>query len=588
MFAPLKRVALLSMASAGVWIVGCDDLSAADKAVQENLDKARADHAKVDLLEVGDDPSVAKAATASYKSAAGEKAADPAFRATAAGAAGDYATQVALAQRIKLGAIEQQTRATLSSIRVLAQQVALTNYLSNGYEGLDPKATVALIELQIKKMQGDANAATWTPEGGKGAVATIAGIKQEISRIDGEINQRKEQIATLAKEREAALALSEQKFAESAKQKRDEAVKTYTEAAEARKGAEERSVKIDLAQDQLNRLQADLAVAKGQEAATTAGIAQLQEQIASINGAWTDAKTRVANQKKIAESILNGDENVTISINAKTGELAKLMALATEKRNSIGESLGDAAKFYGDAAIAGGEVGKDKRITVPGPSAKAYKDLKEALHPGRYNLPLANVLRVQGSLAAGEARLLFEISDAMAPLKTALSAAGLTTPSDLPSVETQQINSLIAAADKKLIESKEKLDSVIGGDTPPAVKNEGLVSRLITLYALISLEGQKSTLGLPAGGTPAAELLADARDMKTQIVNAGALIPALPGELGEAPLQTLTPTPAPTPAPTATPASPAAGAFGAPSAPATPGETAPGSPAETPVEAPAN
>lgn len=540
-FAPLKRAAIHTMAVAGVMLVsGCDDLASADKTVETKVEQASVAFDKIDALSLRSDLEPAKAALEVAISAASEKSASPVWRATAAGVAADMSSQLANVLRSRISDSEQKIRSALADLRVLSQQVAVTNFLSAGYRGSDPKVEIAKVELLIKDIQGAGDKATWSPPKSDDAssatatLPTLTALKQQISQLEGDIASRKEQINTLTKERSDALTLAETKIAASEKAKGNESVALFTEGAQARQKAEEVALKIDLTQDQLSRLQADLDIAKGLEESNNKGIAQLQEQLAAMQAGWTDAQDRVAAQKKVAESILNGGDNVTISIANRATDLAKLMVTIGEQRREANQELERASKYYKDAVSAARDVGTDKRVTSPPPGNKRFKDLKEMVHPGRYNLPLGGVYRSQGVLAADEAALAGEIANVRALVQTALQGAELSVPTDLPSIETKQITTLVETASEKLRESNDLLISVSEGDTPKPVAEASKPSRLITLYRMIALQDLRTALGMPVDPS-AAGLKSDAAQLRSDIVTNGQPLPALPGDMGTPP-----------------------------------------------------
>lgn len=541
--APMKRVGMLGLAAASVWLVGCDDTSAPNKSVKQNLATSETELAKVDSLAYQKDPTTASAALKAAVQAAGESAADPLWRAAAAGSAGDISAAIATTQLAELTQIEQNVRRELSKLRVLTQQVAFINTINAGHAASDPSAQIARIEGMIKSMQGDAQTTTWLPlaatagadgkvvsEPGKaGAVPTLAAIKQEISRLEGEIASRKDQIAKLNADRQAALAEAEKRFAEADKAKGNQSVALFTEGANARKKSEEIAMQTDLVQDQLNRLEADLAVAKGQEQATNTAISQLQEQLATIQAGWKSTQDSMSKQSAIAETALKGGETVTMSIDTSSTEVAKQLALAKEKRAQVLEQLGDAAKYYKQAADAGSKVGTDKRVTMPPPSNKAYKDLKESVHTGRFNLPLGGVQRAIGTVSADQAALALEIERVSADLRKELSAANLATPSDLQSISMDEIKSAITAAEEKLNESRNTLINVNSGDTPKPVARASLGSQYLTIHRLISLEQLKQKMDGAANAAQIQTLMTDAAQLRQEMVQEGVTVPSVPG-----------------------------------------------------------
>jgi hypothetical protein len=253
-----------------------------------------------------------------------------------------------------------------------------------------------------------------------------------------------------------------------------------------------------------------------------------------MQAGWTDAQDRVAAQKKVAESILNGGDNVSITVANRSTDLAKLMVTIGEQRREASQELERASKYYKDAVTAAREVGTDKRVTAPAPGNKRFKDLKDMAHPGRFNLPLGGVYRSQGVLAADEAALAGEIANVRALVQTALQGAELSVPTDLPSIESSQITTLVESAAEKLRESNDLLISVSEGDTPKPVAAESRPARLITLYRMIELQALRTALGMPADPT-AATLKSDAASLRSEMVSNGQPLPSLPGEMGTPP-----------------------------------------------------
>lgn len=542
----MKRVSVLGLAAASVWISGCDDTSSADKTVQQNLAASEAELAKLDPFEYRSDPAILEGAMKTIVQAAGENRADPLWRAAASGLAGDLSFQLASARQSDLIRIQQAIRSELLKLRVLTQRLAMTNALASGYNANNPAQTIARIEGMIRSIQGDAQTPTWSPAATRlnpdgqvitvssqtGDLPTLAAVKQQISRLEGEIASRKEQLSKLASDRQAALAEAEKKFAESEKTKGQASVALFTEGTESRRKSEEIGMQMDLVQEQLNRLEADLAVAQGQQAAANAAIAQLQDQIANLQAGWKASQDAISRQATVAETALKGGEPVTMSIETAVTDIAKQLVLAESLRTKVLEDWEQAAKFYKQAVDAARTVGTDKRVTAPPPGNKPYKDLKESLHTSRFNLPLAGVQRALGTISAEKAALSLEIERVLADLKKELSTANLGVPSDLPSITVDEIRASLNAAEENLTESNNTLINVNSGDTPKPLVQASMQSRLITLYRLIALESLKQRVNASTDPSALNTLTNEAEQLKQEMQTLGVSLPPLPGSFG--------------------------------------------------------
>ncbi|GIW75605.1 MAG: hypothetical protein KatS3mg104_0668 [Phycisphaerae bacterium] len=475
--------------------------------------------------------------------AAGENRADPVWRAAASGLAGDASVQLASARQSDLVRVQQAIRSELLKLRVLTQRLAMTNTLTSGYNANNPSQTIADIERMIRSIQGDAQTPTWSsvtttvnPNGRvvtvssrTGNLPTLAAIKQQISRLEGEIASRKDQLSKLASDRQMALTEAEKKFSESEKIKGQTSVALFTEGTELRRKSEEIGMQMDLVQEQLNRLESDLAVARGQQEAANAAIKQLQDQIANLQAAWKASQDTIARQKSVAETAFKGEEPISMSIETVVTEIAKQLVLVESLRTKVLEDWEQAAKFYKQAAESARIVGTDKRVTAPAPGSKPYKDLKESVHTSRFNLPLAGVQRAIGTVSAEKAALSLEIERVSADLKKELSAANLAVPSDLPSITMDEIRSALNAAEEDLNESNNILINVNSGDTPQPLVSLSKQSRLITLYRLIALESLKQRFNTETDSNLLNELNNQADALKQEMLAAGISFPPLPG-----------------------------------------------------------
>jgi hypothetical protein len=596
MFAPVKRLAALSLAVSGILIVGCDDKTAGDKKVIKKLNDAATSLAKSDDFDPNN--NAREAAHKALTEAAGEKSASGVWQAIASSQVGDLDLQSAATARVHLIDTELQIRGVINDLRSLSQQIAMTNALATAQQQTDPKDALAKLSTQVAEIQGDAQKATWSPAP-KAMLPTLAAIKGDITRLEAEVAQRKQQIADLTKQRSDALTQAEAKFTEAEKQKGDAAVKTYVEGTESRRQAEDFGTNIMLVQDQLGRSESDLALAKAQEASLTKGIESLQSQDAELKKGWVATSAFIDQQRAEAKALLEGNDKATASIKAKTDELNTLRTKAEGERKVIDDLLKEADKFYGSAADQSKAFSTWVSTTYKDDpkASQTWAAVGESVHMGRFQVQRGIIQRERGTIDMANAALLRDIATAVASVQVALSGAKLESQASLPAIEPNTVNALAKSASDSFKESKDTLMSVTEGNASPSIKNASLVNRLITMQAALHLQSLKLTPGEPTESD--AVSMAEANKLKQEILDAKLRLPRLPGELGETPPPQ--PAPAPgteggTPAPEGTtPAAPAPapaapeGAAPAPAAPAAPAPEAPAAPAapDAPPAAPA-
>ena len=556
----LKRLAVLSMAVAG--IVGCDDRGSANKAVLQKIDAGLAKLASVDGLSPSDGLTAAKT---DLTDAAKETSANPAFVAVASASIAGVDQQAAVTAIAKLNTLEGAVRGTIAQMRALADQVALSNQYAVGYSLEDPKTAVSQLAGDISSMQGNAQALTWAPTD-QTTSPTLAAVKQEISRLQGDISQRQQQIQDLTRQRADAVALSDQKLKEADTLKGDDAVKVFGEGSDARRKADDVAIEIDLAQSQLMRSQADLALQQTQQDAINGGITTLQSQGESIETSWADLQKHAAAQTAIATAIVDGDDQTKVTIKDLSAQLAKQLDAVKQQRSAILDQFTEAEKYFGSARDDATKFGQSIQSKLSGTSKEVadYRALREAVHPQRYELQRANVQRDSGAVLLTEAALLSEVDGARTSMQTILDAAKLQMPTELASLDASASKQLMDDAETRLTDASNTFTNVESGDAPDATKNAAKIGLLIAMQNHLSLYDLRQAAGDASAKQAADQLMSDATALKNDIVTAGLSLPALPGALGTPPAPATQPsdgtdatTPAAAPAATPAPAMPA-------------------------------
>ena len=553
--APHWQVAALALAVAGV--VGCDPIAQSNKDV---LAKIASGDAKLSKASGYKPTDAVTSAHTDLAAAANDKNADPGYQAIAAAAVAGVDQGVAQTSAATFYDSVLHARQTLVELRMLASQIAYSAALADGNKKADPKEALAKLTASIQDLQGSADKATWGPDAAK--LPTLAFVKQETSRLQGEIATQQQKIADLGKQRIDLIATSEAQLKHADGLKGDDGVRAFADGSESRRKADDLAIQIDVEKDKLARAQADLSLQQGQEAALNAGIALLQGHSEQLGKNWADSQQRAENQAKIITAAMEGDDQNKLTLKQLSSDLAKQLADVSAQRTAADDNFKEADKYYGLAQKAAQALGQSfaEKLTTPGPNATNYKKLKEALQPQQYQLQVGLVRRDAAALIAAEAGLLADASATKTLVAAVLTPAGLQTPAELAAVDVNAAKTLADDADLRLGESAEQLTNVESGDTTTPIKNAAKIGRLIALNARIQLAGLKGTLGDTSAAATVSQMMSDAKDLKEQIVTAGQSLPRLPGELGQtpppptpdAPLAPAAPaTPAATPAPAA-------------------------------------
>ena len=573
MSGPLKRWTMLSMAALSVgYVTGCDDASVGDKTTLTKVDAAVAQLVPLNSLEPGDGVQT----VTSGLTQAADGTAGPAYKAVAAGAVASVDEQSAYAGILKLHKQQSAIRRTLTQLQGLAGLVTTSNAYAVGYGLGDPKGAISDLSSHISSMQGNATNLTWGT-GEKPSEPTLAAVKQESSRLDGEIEQKQQQLDGLTKQRTELSATAEVQAKHADGLKGEEGVRAFAEASESRRKAEDLGVNIDLVQVQLDRLKSDLELTKAQGGIVTTGVAALQEQGKALESDWISQQKFAAQQKQVATLTTAGDKQGDYSIKLVSENLSKQLSELQQTRSAVLQQLEEARKDADTAYQQSTQFVQSiqKELSLPGKGSESYKNLKLTVHPQLYQYRLGVVQRNTGALSASEASLLTDVKATTDAAKAALTTAGVAVPEELEKIDTAAADQLAKDAEAKISDSEATLINVESGDSPEKLKTAAKLARLVALQAHLQLYASSTDTSTAGKAT---ELKSTAIALRDELIATNTPLPPLPGELGQVP-PPAAPATAPAAAPAATPSSTAEPATTPPADPATPPAAAPAAPA---------
>lgn len=585
MRAPVKQLAILSAAVA-TWagVLGCDDSLGNDKQVRRAIVEAREASAE------GNDADALQKLT----EAAGNTGASPAASAQAKSVLG--AAEMAEAQRLMqtVDANNREIARLVHEIGILGGAIAKSNLKMDRYRGLEPTAAREQAKQKIEEVQGSGDDQVWIAADNAN-IPTLAAVKQEVSRLQGEIAKRQEQVKTLEKQRQAAAAEADKHREAAENAQGQQRVAVVKQAAEAAKQAADIATKIDVLQASIVPLQRDLAVAQAQQAAAAGAIESYKRQIESLDSGWKGIEQQIATQAQIARNVLGapdasapvGDDAPAIAntVNEKAAQLKQISDATTDTFNEADQRLDNAITHYSGAVTAAGQLARDVQTKREGvernsPYYKAFDELMLTVNPASYKLGQAQANQLRATVNTSQAISLLGQQRMMETLEPVLAAAKLEMPQSLdPQALPAEIKRTVEKANATYDEAATLYLDV--SDQAPqelSAKDAARVGRIFALYGKVMLAR--------ATGNPeeAQQFLAEATAARDVAVENKSVLPAMPVELIVVP--TTQPTTAPTTGPDVTPALDALAPDA--TAPETPVEPAtPPADADAPVETPA-
>jgi hypothetical protein len=581
--AGLKRSKILLAATVAFTAAGgCDTAqNEADKEVRSTIQEAR------DARAEGNADAAQQKLTAAAGNAEASDAAKAAAKAALAQAELSNAREVVH----KINEAELQLARVGWEIVQLSQQIHSSSVSVEGYQKYEPKVVREAIAQRIAEAQGGADKPAWFTHGNS-VIPTLAAVRQEISRLEGELAQKQEQVKTLTQQREQAVDAAEKAAAADVQGK--QGLDAFKQAADLRKKAGDTAIEIDKVQHDINRLQQDLSVAQAQQKAVNDVVAQLNDQLKTVDSAWQDMTKQMTAQQALMGQVLGTavtpSENPPAiapidvrTVAAKAGEMERIVQQVDQLRDQAKTLLDSAAGHYEEAyrAAESASGALATRISDPKnngrPEIEAWKTMQQVMEPARYRLQQAIVKRALGEMLASQGSSVGVRISAAENLASAINGTSLTVPPQLqPGTLTDARNQVLTAAEAAYKESDDLLAQIVEGRVMNAdVQTVAQVERALTLYGLAQVYKQ---LG---NGQEAANKLETAKQQRNLAwAKNKSLVPAMPSELGEPPAPAPEPTETTQPSPEATPE----GATTEPAVPTEAPATAPG--AAEPTAAP--
>jgi hypothetical protein len=575
--AGLKRSKILLAATVAFTAAGgCDTAqNEADKEVRSTIQEARDARAEGNV----------DAAQQKLAAAAGNAEASDAAKAAAKAALAQAELSNAREVVHKINQAELQLARVGWEIVQLSQQIHSSSVSVEGYQKYEPKVVREAIAQRIAEAQGGADKPAWFTHG-NAVIPTLAAVRQEISRLEGELTQKQEQVKTLTQQREQAVDAAEKAAAAAADVKGQQGLDAFKQAADLRKKAGDTAIEIDKVQHDIDRLQQDLSVAQAQQKAVNDVVAQLNDQLKTTDAAWQDMTKQMTAQQALMGQVLGApvtpSENPPAiapidlrTIAAKAGEMERIVQQVDQLRNEAKTMLDSAAGHFEEAyrAAESANGALATRISDPRnsgrPEIEAWKTMQQVLEPARYRLQQAVVKRALGEMLAAQGSSIGVRISAAENLASAINGTSLTVPTALqPGSLTNARTETLTAAEAAYKESDDLLAQIIEGRVMNAdVQTVAQVERALTQYGMAQVYKQLGNEQEAANKLEAAKQQRNLAWEKNK-----SMVPAMPSELGEPPAAAPEPAEAAQPSPEVTPE----GATTEPAIPTEAPATAPG------------
>jgi len=580
---------------------GCEklesDVARADKRVAAQIEQGETERQ-------GYSGKVQEKVPKALESAAAEAGASNLAKARAKSALAQAELEAGTAVMHDIDAVEAKVGRCVWEIGALAAEVGKSNQLVDRYAKSDPQAALAGIEQRITEAQGGPDKKSWFTPGGEN-LPTLGYVKQDISRLEGEIAKLDQQIKSLTEDQKKAegdagdlARQSDAKQDSDAKQSDD----SFKQSAELRKKAGDLASQAIVLQDKKVPLEHELKTAQAEQKILEETIKSYEAQREQIKQQWEATQKQMEAQRGFAQTVLgkpvavpaaapaaSGDTEgetpaprrtaapaipkTPATINSKVAEMSGLVAQARKLREAAQNDLNNAINHFTEAIDAA-----DKIASETGRGGDATRGLSDIYNAGLIRLQ-AGIAQVRlAELFTGEAASLSARSRLAASVAPVLQKAKVGVPRELdPASLGNELKDAVARADAAWKAATETLGLVIeGGSVGDETRNAAHIERMLAYYGYGQLKG---IAGDPTQAQSMLKAAQGERDYARQ-QTPPLTLPALPTDLSPVPAAATT-GPATAPAPglrapgRAAPALPNPAAPGAPA----PGAPAPAAPA---------
>lgn len=464
----------------------------------------------------------------------------------------------------KLTAKQSAAEDLVSRIGSLGSMANLASTLSTSYRQQEPSASLSLIKELSTKVRGDGNVEKFS-DLPNGSIPTLAAVKQEKSRLEGELAKAQNDLRSATSQRDTLLSqvgtLSSKADQQSGQAKLD----TVTEAAKLRQQAAVIARGVSDLELRISQLEADLDVQKSLETNLDAALKSFEAQQQSLSSGWSATSEKINQQSKLASSILvnastEGPESTVASLAA---QLNAVLKDADQLREETLSAYSDAVSKF--TAAESGSNGLKQSLSDTGGKASAeapaLNSLAATLNADRFNLEKSIALREQAGVHSSYARLLLHMASVAASLESLPETLNAPTPDPFNSEKLKaSATEAVKNADQLLLEAKDKVEGVsLTDENLASLRPLKASTGIFVSYDRALLSGLASSAKIDADVAKATvyeDSIKTAKDLIGSARESSIVVPNVPSEIYVAPPKPVEEKPAEAAAPAAEPDSP--------------------------------
>lgn len=520
----LSTVMMLGCVSAlGFGTAGCEGVESESDRADRQISQAV--NAAVEQMRVGD-PAAAAATVRPIQQQQAEASAIGKIHAHAMLAEADLAQAIQILQELDA---DQVSATTLSwQIDQLMDRMRAAGLSAESYKAFNPQETQQQVVQAIRNVQGGPDNPIWFE--GDADVPSLSQLEQTISRLQGEISRRRQQIEQLTAERKEINNQAEALFAKANDLQGQEAVDVFRQGTELRHQASTLGIRIEQLNHELVPLNSELSIAESQRKILQQAIAAHEKQNKDLEQNWQQIGEQIEQQQSLARQIAgNGQGQGDVeTVSQKVDQLASLINNAWEKRQRA-HSLLESAIAHAETATSTAlqlERTMTERARTQVATRQAFDTIRAVHDPDVYRLVQLNARHHLASSWANHANLLglqqraAERFQEVAEIVPQLPIPQVLAPGNLD----QQLAAARQAMTDAFQQAVQLAEDIVEAPGASAdQRNSASINKALTLYTWsIALRNAGDTQGAEARLTQARAAVPTAD---------GAVLPPLPEDI---------------------------------------------------------
>ena len=367
--------------------------------------------------------------------------------------------------------------------------------------GLDPSATVTVLQQRITEAQGAGDQNWPTPpssdqpsQPGDSGLLSLAGLVAQISRLQGEISDNHDKTQQITNARISVLDQSDTFQQKSLSDTGEQSVSDVASAADLRRQAALMAIQLDKLTAAEVQLQADLANYQVQHTGVQQVLADYQKQIDDLNLAWTSTQQDIAKQKESIAALAgpgqsasapSSDLPMSSTIADEFTDLKRLVSSSRDLRTQAASALTSASNAFRSAGQSGEQLSQQFSSLSFSPHVTPaettdVREINETYNGATAKLHQAEAqseLVINNSV---EAMIAVAVKGTAQAAQTALGDDTPASVADcLNSVSSPSIEDLTASAEQPLTQSMQLFDEenmqVLGRPSRRIAKDDGLI-----------------------------------------------------------------------------------------------------------------